>query len=113
MKPVLINVEQNKETKMILLQVIVLLSSDNTFSLNITCRRLDDVCFKRILFQTIESLPRLSLYSVYQRFGQAKFVYGGSILRSSPFFACIPAASKFDARYKTNKKLSKINILLL
>jgi hypothetical protein len=38
-------------------------------------------------------------YSVFHRFRQAKFDYGGSNFKLEPIFATAPAASKNDARY--------------
>ncbi len=50
-------------------------------------------------------------YSVFHRFRQAKFAYGGLILSSSQFFATAPAASKNGARFKSGQSWLKNNCL--
>jgi hypothetical protein len=42
-------------------------------------------------------------YRAFDRFGQSKFAYGGSILGLSPFFTTAQAASKNNAWFKSGQ----------
>jgi hypothetical protein len=51
---------------------------------------------KKTFFQTEE-------YSVFRRFRQAKFAYGGFNFKLEPIFATASAASKNGARFKSGQ----------
>ena len=43
------------------------------------------------------------IYRAFHGVGQAKFAYGGSILKFKPIYYTTPAASKNDAQYKSSQ----------
>ncbi len=51
------------------------------------------------------------IYSVFHRFGQAKFAYGHSIFNLSQFFDTTPAASKNNAHYESSQNWLENNHL--
>jgi len=52
---------------------------------------------RQILFLTLVQVFIFIIYRVSYGFGQAKFVYGGSILGSSQFYNAAPDASRNEA----------------